>query len=341
VKILILKPSALGDVVQAMPVLRLLKRHWPESRIHWWIEAGLAPLLADDPDLAGVIPFHRRRWSAPWRWPEVWRHLRDLRSSRFDWIVDLQGLARSGATAWLAMGRHSIGVLDPREGAAMFYDVAVPRPSPHTHAVDWYLQVLRDMGVPADAPFDWIPPRAEAAARIRNRWPVQERPWILLQPGARWLNKRWPLEHFQELARSLGRRFPDYGLAVLGSADEVQSAATIAAAAPGPCLNLAGQLTLSELVEWVRAAAIMVSNDTGPMHLAAALQRPVVAIFGPTDPRRTGPYGQGEHTLRQDLPCSPCLKRVCHFERPLECLRTISPASVAQRVQKRLEAQNA
>jgi heptosyltransferase-1 len=104
VRILILKPSSLGDVVQALPVLRLLKQHLPASEIYWWIDTNLAPLLEGDLDLAGVIHFHRRRWAAPRYWPEIAHSIRWMRQQAFDWVIDLQSLMRSGVFAWLANG---------------------------------------------------------------------------------------------------------------------------------------------------------------------------------------------------------------------------------------------
>ena len=162
-KVLILKPSSLGDVVQALPVLRLLKQHLPHSQIHWWLESGLVPLLEGDPDLAGIIPFERRRWSSPWHWDEAWRSLRRIRAEGFDWVIDLQSLARSGLVAWLANGQRTVGLDDPREGARAFYDIIVPRPSYNTHAVDWYLGVLPPLGVPVHNRFEWLPERPAAA----------------------------------------------------------------------------------------------------------------------------------------------------------------------------------
>ena len=161
-KILILKPSSLGDVVQALPVLRLIKRHLPASEIYWWIDSNLAPLLEGDPDLAGVVHFHRRRWAAPRHWPEIARSIRWMRAQAFDWVIDLQSLMRSGVFAWLANGKLTIGLDEPREGARGFYDLIVPRPSPQTHAVDWYLGVLSLLGVPVHWNFQWLPERPAA-----------------------------------------------------------------------------------------------------------------------------------------------------------------------------------
>src|SRR5208282_2872979 len=122
------------------PVLRLLKRHLPDSRIYWWIDSHLAPLLEGDPDLAGLVLFDRRGWAAPRHWPKMWRVVRWLRAEQFDWVIDLQSLLRSGILAWLTDGQLTVGLDEPREGARGLYDIAVQRPSFHSHAVDWYLQ---------------------------------------------------------------------------------------------------------------------------------------------------------------------------------------------------------
>ena len=132
----------------------------------------------------------------------------------------------------------------------------------------------------------------------------------------------------------------DYGalrFAVLGSHNDAVLGQRIAGAAPKRCLDLTGRTSLAELIEWIRLSELMVTNDTGPMHLAAALGKPVVALFGPTEPRRTGPYGQIDRVIRlTSLPCAPCLKDTCAYEKPIECLRGISPAVVLAEVRRQL-----
>jgi lipopolysaccharide heptosyltransferase II len=330
-KILILKPSSLGDVIQAVPVLRLLKLHWPAAEIFWWLDSALAPLLEGDPDLAGIVRFERKRWGKPRHWPEMLRGIYWLRQQNFDLVIDLQCLARSALFAWLTNGKKLAGLDEVREGARGFYDSAIPRKSFHTHAVDWYLSVLPPLGVPVHRRFTWLPPRPAVAAEIRRKWPGNFR-YLALQPGARWANKRWPAENYAALARELARRQPDLRLAILGGKDDQLLGEIIAEAVPERCLNLCGQTTLPEMIEWVRRCDLMVTNDTGPMHVAAAMDKPLVALFGPTEPRRTGPYGQLASVLRLELPCAPCLKAACHFEKPEECLRAISPAQVMARL---------
>ena len=346
-KILILKPSSLGDVIQALPVLRLLKLHYPDSEIFWWIDSALAPLIEGDPDLTGIVRFERKRWAKPQHWPEMVRSVRWLRSQHFDLVIDLQCLLRSSAFAWLARGKFLAGLDEVREGARGFYDLAAPRKTFHTHAVDWYLSVLPPLGVPVHKNFNWLPERAEISAAVNQKWFAENSKLktqnsklisklILLQPGARWKNKRWPAKFFAELVRALAEKFPDARFAILGDKGDQPLGEIILQAAPEKVLNLCGATSLPEMIEIVRRCDLMVTNDTGPMHVAAALGKPLVALFGPTAPERTGPYGQLENVLRLKLPCSPCLKSDCSIENTDECLRALPPALVLARVEKLL-----
>ena len=337
-RILLLKPSSLGDVIQALPVLRLLKKHLPHSEFYWWIDSALAPLLEGDPDLTGLILFERKRWANPRFWPEMASSIHQTREMHFDWVIDLQCLARSAAFAWLARGRRLIGLDEVREGARGFYDLAVRRESFYTHAVDWYLAVLKPLGVPVHRNFIWLPERPAVAAAVAAQWPLSSGRWIALQPGARWDNKRWPAAYFAELVRLVVRESPDTRFVILGSGSDGALGQLIAAAAPDHCLNLCGRTSLPEMIEWVRRCDLMVTNDTGPMHVAAALDKPLVTIFGPTEPRRTGPYGHLEDVIRGDLPCSPCLSPNCTFSQPQECLRMISPEMVLAQVHRQLSS---
>jgi heptosyltransferase-1 len=319
-----------------LPVLRLLKRHLPASEIYWWIDVRLAPLLEADPDLAGLLLFDRKRWAGPRHWPELWRSVQRARQSSFDWAIDLQGLARSGLFAWLARAEVTVGLAGAREVSSAAYDLIAPVPKASLHAVDRYLEVLSLLNVPVSWDFDWLPLRAQIASDLRTRFPVSEGRWILFQPGARWANKRWPIEHFVVLAKKLLAAYPNHRIAILGGAEETGLGQTIQQVDPLRCLNLTGKLSLPEMVEWIRFGEIMVTNDTGPMHVAAALGKPIVPIFGPTDPARTGPYHQVEQALQlTSLPCVPCLSSRCQYVKPIECLRALSPETVFAAVNPR------
>lgn len=331
-KVLILKPSSLGDVVQALPVARLLHRARPDAEIHWWLNRELTPLLEGDPDIARVIPFDRKRLGRLSGLPRLIPHLQSIRAQRYDWVIDLQSLARSAFVSWYARGGFTIGLEDRREGAPAFYDQAVPRAGFTTHAVDWYLDVLRALGIPVHGDFDWLPERPEVFRLLRCRIPGMGPDCIALQPGARWENKRWPLDHFRQVIAQLRTRLPGTQILILGGAEDRPLGAALAAAGVSGVRDLTGQLDLQELVEVMRRVRVLVTNDTGPMHIAAALGRPVVGLFGPTEPRRTGPYGARHRILRHELPCSPCLKSRCRWREPLGCLIGIPPRQVVDAV---------
>ena len=235
-RILIVKPSSLGDVIHALPVLRLLKLHLPQSKIYWWLASHLVPLLENDPDLAGVFPFGRLHHVSLQQWPEILRSILALRKQRFDLVIDLQGLARSGIFAWLANGELCVGLDNDREGrregARMFYDLLAPRAPPGTHAVDRYLAVLSLLGVPVHSRFEWLPQQKNVAEQVGLKWPVAEKEWVVLLPGARWDNKRWPAANFQELVSLIARQFPDVSFAFLGSRDDRPLAQEIGEVAP-------------------------------------------------------------------------------------------------------------
>ena len=339
-KILILKPSSLGDVVHALPVLRLIKGNLPDSQIHWWIDARLASLLEGDPDLTAVHHFVRKGWHAPAGWSHNLRTALRLRRERFDWVLDLQGLARSALFAWLADGGLALGPDSGREATGVFYDRLIARPSPDAHAVDWNLDFVRALGLETKLPFDWLPVRAAVALAVRHqaRQSGGLGRWIVFCPGARWENKRWPLEHFRDLAGQLCAADPTLRIAVVGSAEDRPLGAALAGK---QVLDLTGQTTLHELIEGLRMATVVVSNDSAPLHLAAAMGRPVVALFGPTNARRTGPYGAPGSALQLRLPCVPCQSRTCSWDIPVECLKALSPGLVATAVGVHLRAAGA
>jgi ADP-heptose:LPS heptosyltransferase len=161
--------------------------------------------------------------------------------------------------------------------------------------------------------------------------------WIGLQPGARWDNKRWPVPRFVELVGLLSRSHPGHRIAIFGGGEDRPLGQAVAQADPARCLDLTGRVSLPGMIEALRCVDLLVTNDTGPMHVAAALGKAVVALFGPTDPARTGPYGQVESALRapQPPPCAPCLKPVCRHSEPLACLNGITPAQVVAAVSAR------
>jgi len=341
VKVLVLKPSSLGDVIHALPVLRHLRRHHPDARVDWWLHKNLVPLLQEDPDIHRIIPFDRKAWGRPLGFAQILREVSGLRSERYDLVLDLQGLARSALVGRACGARRFVGVGDWREFAPLFHGESVSRPSSSTHAVDWYLTVAQHLGWDIHQPFEWLPPRPAGVAEIERLFPqLSEGDWISLQPGARWENKRWPIESWSRLAKDLQERLPSVRIAIFGGPDETAlGEAIVRADGTGRILDLTGRLSLPGMIEGLRRVRLLVTNDTGPMHVAVALGRPVVALFGPTAPERTGPYGQSSNVLRvRALPCAPCMSDRCRISEKLACLKRIGPSDVLEAVVARMEA---
>jgi len=314
----------------------MLKRQLPKGEIFWWIESSLAPLLEGDPDLTGLFLFDRKGWRQPAWWPTMWSRIRAVRQMRFDLVLDLQGLSRSAFFAWLANGETTIGLDNPREGnregAQIFYDLLAPRSPPGTPAPARYLSVLAALGLPVDWNFEWLPSRLQVAAQVRQQAGQRPGRWVLLLPGARWETKRWPVEFFAETVRQLAAEDANLNFAILGVGADGPLAEEISRSKPDRCFDLTGKTSLPEMVEWLRLADLVIANDTGPLHVAAALGRPVVAIYGPSDPLATGPHRQSEGVLQAGhLPCVPCLNQTCMYHEPLACLRSITPDLVYAR----------
>lgn len=322
--------------MQAIPLLRLIKSCHPEAEVSWWISNSLISLFDGDPDLHRAIPFSRREWAAPRHWGSIARVVSEIRREGFDWVIDLQALARSAIFAWLANGRMTLGLDSAREGASAMYDIAIPRPAPDAHAVDWYLRALDVMGVPVHWDFDWLPARLGAVKWVDQELGDEAGPVVTLCPGARWPSKRWPVESFARLAGLMKEFDPAVRFAVIGGSGDHELGAALHRAHPGRCIDLTGRTSLLGMIEWIRRSRMLITNDTGPMHVGAALRVPVVGLFGPTDPRQTGPYGQIDRAVQLVEPaCIPCRKSVCRRENPMECLTNLTPERVFKEVELR------
>ena len=301
-RILIIKPSSLGDVVHALPTVNLIRRRFPDAHISWLINDALTSLLNHSPIINEVIRFPRHQYT---KLPAL---ISRLRQNRFDIVIDLQGLLRSGLMTWLTRAPRRIGLSDAREGARFFYNEIVD--VPQTHAVDRYLCAARHLGCEA-IPIEF--PLGVSA-------PIKSEGLIAVNPSARWETKLWGNDHFAELVR----RLPRDRVVLTGSSAERD---TIEQIAQGN-RNLAGQTDLFQLAELYRRCAVVITNDSGPMHVAAAVGTPVVAIFGPTDPTLTGPYGNHHVVLRAGIPCSPCFKGHCTNPVLMECMKLITVEQV-------------
>ena len=339
-RILLIKPSSLGDLVHALPVLHGLRQRYPRARIDWLAGAAFAPLVEGHPDLNEVIRFDRRRFGRIARSPKIaWEFagfLADLRRRRYDLVVDLQGLFRSGLMALATGAEVRIGFAAARELAWVFYTHRMEVIDGQTHAVDRNYLVSRLLGF-QDVPLTFdlavtADQRRRASAVLREAGVDPDAAFAAVMPGARWETKRWPAERFAELVDALVDR---RGLPclLLAGPDEEGICSRIEARCRRRPTNLGGRTGLDELVAVLERATVVICHDSAPMHLAAALGRPLVCILGPTSPARTGPCSPAAKILQADWPCVPCyLRRLPQCRYDHRCMTSIGPEQVLEAV---------
>lgn len=297
--IVLVKLSAIGDVLHGVPVAVALKRQFPDARIGWVVEGRAADVLAGHPAIDHLFRLPRG-------WMKSWRSLRGLRRQlldfRADVAIDMQGLLKSAVPTWLTGARLRIGHARPesREGAWLAYNRAVPATAPHV--VDRNRDLLSPLGVGKSAASFDMPDWPVSRQRMQE-WLATLRlasAPVVINPGAGWPSKIWPEERFAAVARSLRDRHGLTSLIVWGGERELGAAERIAAAAPHATV-VAPQTTLQDLAALCRLSRLFVSGDTGPLHLAASVGAPCVGLFGPVPADRNGPYG-GIHATVEPLP---------------------------------------
>ena len=325
-KILIIKPSSLGDILHSLPFLNAVKSRFPRAVIHWVVAKGFEGLLAEHPMIDHLWVINKDAWKKI-------RHLKgtigelqslfgNLRKERYDLVVDLQGLLRSGIITAATASPMRVGFKEAREGSNVFYTDRI-KGGKDIHAVDRYLKMADYLGCDTSEisfPFPALP----------DEIPMYEanEPYAVIIPGARWETKRWPPEKFGKLASLL----PLKSVIVGGKGDRA-IAEEVGSSSKGKASSLAGKTSLQELAGILKNARLVICNDSGPMHIAAALGIPVFAVFGPTDPVRTGPYGKGHSIIRSDVVCAPCFKKRCA---DMKCMKDLSVAKVLDAIKGRL-----
>jgi lipopolysaccharide heptosyltransferase II len=334
--ILFIKPSSLGDIVHAMPTCAAIRRAYPKARLTWLVKREWAGLVEriDGVDRVWPVESTLKGWLS---------QVPLLRAERFDLVVDLQGLFRSAAIGWLSGSPLLVGFANGREGSPWLYSRRVPVPQLEMHAVDRYLLVAKAVGaVGSGAPeFRFRIPQADhdEVDRLLSRSGVTPgTSWVAMNVSARWPTKRWPAASFAEVADRLQQEGCG-AVVMIGGPDERADVAAVSGMMKTPAINLAGSTTVGLLPALLSKASLLITNDSGPMHIAAAAGTPVVALFGPTSAVLTGPYGAGHRVLTGQVPCSPCFSRVCRHSPEMECLHLIKPNNVAEAARHVLTAQ--
>jgi 3-deoxy-D-manno-octulosonic-acid transferase/heptosyltransferase-1 len=334
-RILIVKLSAIGDVVQSLPALEAMKRTFPHSEIDWVVEEAAADILYDHPLIDRLLVSRRKAWMRMLKQPStvlqglagIRGFLRELRDRRYDIAVDLQGLLKSGVVIGLARAKRKIGFSGTRECSSCFLNERLPAYDIEKHALERYLDVARYLGAVDPKPTCTLPIGRELDA-MRSRLTGingDGRKIIVINPMARWKTKLWQEEKFAQLAdRLIDER--NALVALTGSPEDRAVTDRIQGMMRHQAVNWAGETTLRELAALAELSDLFITTDTGPMHLAAAAGTRVVALFGPTAPGRTGPYGSGHVVVRAGVACSPCFRREC--DQGLRCMREITVEEV-------------
>ena len=341
VNILIIKLSAIGDVVHVLPFLEVLKKGFPEARIDWLVEEAASRIIEGHPAINGIIISRRRSWQDQIRkgrsiFPvigEAARFLKDVRSREYDLIIDLQGLLKSGILVGLSKGKRKVGMSGSREGARLFLN---ERPIPvdyGQHAIDRYLKVaeyLRCDSAGWSGHISFFEPDRRSIDKILDLDGIEKKPLVAINPIAKWPTKLWDTERFAVLAERIRDELA-CEIAFTGSSVDRPVITRIARMMGRAPLNLTGQTNLKELAYFYSRCKLLITTDTGPMHMAVAMGCPVVALFGPTAPWRTGPYGKGHKVIRADVECSPCFKKRCDH---MKCMKEITVDKVFEGVRE-------
>jgi len=319
-RILIVKLSAIGYVVHALPVAHALEENFPRAEISWIVEDKAQEILAGNPCLDQVIILPRREWAKGFKNNKLQtlKEIKDffiaLRKKRFDLAIDLQGLFKSGLITWLSGARLRLGYSDSREGSTLFYNRKVTPPPENIPVVERYLELLKPLGVErVEAKFD-IAVSGEDKAKIDSLFAFyaikpQDR-LIAINPFTSWHSKNWLSGRYAELGDKLIAE-AGYKVIFTGGPADQEGIDRILGLMDREAYNLAGETSLKELAELYSRVYLFIGGDTGPMHLAAAMGVPVIALMGPTDPARNGPYGTDSIVIQKDLRCKNCWKREC------------------------------
>jgi lipopolysaccharide heptosyltransferase II len=349
-RLLIVKLSALGDIIHTIPVVAGLKKACPQAFIGWVVSRPYEEILSGNPHIDQVFLFERKRWGGV---ANFWRHrgefarlIRQIRSTHFDVVLDFQGLLRSAVLTLLSGAPRRIGFANAREFAPLAYTETLILPPKPIHALERYVLLanrLAEIDVPAEFPMplsqecyeriarsasDLLPDADSKVLRASSGLRM-----VVMVPGTRWVTKQWPPQYFARLADMLWEKYHPHIFLAGAPSDFPIGEEILRVAKPDTQIeSWIGQTSLKELVTLMSQADLVVTNDSGPMHIAAAVGTQILALFGPTDPVLTGPYGSRHIVLKASLPCVPCMKRYC--TNAVFCLFTITPEEVLQEIER-------
>jgi heptosyltransferase I len=336
-RIVIIKPSALGDIVHAMPALEAIRFRYPKAHIAWVVNQSFAALVTDHPALNETIPFDRGA-SKRGKFQGVRSFLdlcKRLRQGQFDLAIDLQGLLRSGMMTLATGAPRRVGYRNAREGARHSYtDQLTTPPLREQHAVERNWTIAHALGV-GDSPKEFrIPVQLPAKLKMQGLLESLPRPWIAVALGAKWQTKQWPPLSFAELANHAIRQTGGT-IILIGSPEDQLLSQSFLERYSGPMLNLIGKTNMAELVATLATCDLMIGNDTGPTHLAAALGKPAIVPFTCTRIHLHGPFGQFQNSVETGVYCKGSYIKTCDR---LDCMKELTPDRLWQPLQEVLRS---
>lgn len=352
--ILIVKTSAIGDVIHTLPALTALRRYYPHARIDWLIEEAAVEAVRGHKALDHLLIWRRRSSLEQYRTGnrlavvhESLRLARELRSTRYDLLIDFHALLKTSLWVLLARAERKAGFgrgMAHAEGSYLFLNKRVPAISMEVHALARGLILLKALGIPAEEVVYDFPileeNRKEARQLLEAEGVAPGDRLVAIHPMALWDTKLWDPQCFAEVADRLLQK--GWRVVFTGGPGDRRALDGICRSMAQPAIRLDGRTSLKTLAAVYRLASLLLSTDTGPMHLAAAVGTPVIALFGPTAPWRTGPYGRDHLVLRAGLDCSPCFRRRCLTSRfeEMACMRRITADQVVEAVTLKMQAKS-
>ena len=351
-KILIVKMSAIGDVIHTLPALTALRRHYPNAQIDWLIEETAVEVVRGHSALDRLLIWQRKSTIKQFQsgnrsavLDEIMRLAKELRATRYDLVIDFHALLKSSLWVLLARAGRKTGFgrgMEHSEGSYLFLNERVPAISMDIHALDRGLTLLKALGIPTEKVIYDFPilqeDEAQAHTLLEAAGMNPEDRLLAIHPMTLWPTKLWDNQRFGQVADRLIEN--GFRVAFTGGAADVPVIDQICGGMRHCAIRLDGCTSLKTLAAVYRLACAVISTDTGPMHLAAAVGTPVVALFGPTAPWRTGPYGKEHTVLRVGLDCSPCFRKHCLTTRyePMACMHRITVDQVVEAVIRKADA---
>ena len=342
-KILIIKPSSLGDVIHTFPVIAFFKSAIPGVQIDWLINKNISSILDYlDDFLEDKVLFNRSGFKGMNFIIESCKLVHNIRKKKYDCIIDLQGLLRSSIMTFMGKGKYKVGFSNPKEKISRFaYNLKIDLPDNIEHAIEKNIYLVsKFLKIDPVVPAFNIPLIKKYKDIIDNvsievDFKLSDKKYFIVAPGARWNSKRWSTDFFAQTLDIISEKSKLIPI-IIGTKDEkILSEEIIEKCKNANPVSLVAKTSMIELVELLRNARLILTNDSGPMHIAASLGTNVLALFGATDPELTGPYWPNSKVFQKKEGCIKCFKRECNLDKQ-ECQDGFSSEYIAKEILKYL-----